>query len=891
MDRKPWVLLVVGITVLAGVPPAIVGAGGQPSPAATTGDVTTQATTVSIQEIQQPVNDSSDASAYAGETVTTTGVVTAVRNDSSGFFIQDGTGAFSGVLVYTGGSVSVSVGDKVEVTAPVTEYFGLTELDASAGEASVTVTGSAPVPAPTTVDTGAVAQEAYEGVLVEVTNAEATALPDENGEWAVDDGSGTVPVTAPAGDGTTPAFAGETFDRVVGPVTYSFGAYKIQPSAVEGGFDGTTLTVLAYTDIGSEASGDGTMGRFISLINNRRAAATGPSVVVGNGDELSPHALRGRVDPGWEPPVRALNVIDPAAEAVQNHELDYDEAQETGDFSVFEAASEASEFPWLNANVRKDGEGIPGTQNNVVVERDGLRVGIFSVADSAIDGKAGNVLTDNGYTVQDYAAVASDQASYLKSERDADVVIALTPIGNELAKDLARNTADVDVVVTGDRDGSFAPTEVGGAVVTHPPGGAQGVAEIKLRFDDGSLVGTSGSTKEVTEELTRNATWADYIDDVRAEYGLDEVIATTEVPLSTKPDEYTEETAMGNAIAEGVRQYTDADVAVTNAGGIRGFATFYPKVTKSNIRSTLSFGNDVVTLEVTGAELRDILASQIAVHQVEYGPSHAIQVSGVTMEWVPHNETEIPYEDEGFGSIQDVYIDGEPLDPNETYVLATNRYIAEGGSSFPMSQEQWIKRYNVTMAQAVISWLNETGTVTREMVAPEVQGHLRVVDRSVEVGSEAVSYEGDTVEVTATVPEAVLNVTDDFYVRNSTAGRVNATSVTFDDASNTLTVTFDRAGWERTFSAESGIDIYGAYYDSEYTETIRNRTDRQYAALNVDYHPSLVQQFDDGDGEVDRQEVLAVIEAYNSGSIQSPGLVLSTIAAYNGDGDWSEVGA
>jgi len=54
---------------------------------------------------------------------------------------------------------------------------------------------------------------------------------------------------------------------------------------------------------------------------------------------------------------RRLAALDPAAEVIGNHDLDYGFA-EVGNFS------ETSEFPWLVSNIRaEDGGNIPGTQN------------------------------------------------------------------------------------------------------------------------------------------------------------------------------------------------------------------------------------------------------------------------------------------------------------------------------------------------------------------------------------------------------------------------------------------------------------------------------------------------------------------------------------------------
>lgn len=76
-------------------------------------------------------------SSFDGEIVTTTGVVTANFSDSDelrGFFIQDdqcdlGRPASKGLFVFTGSSpLIVSVGDSIEITGEVSEFFNLTEL-------------------------------------------------------------------------------------------------------------------------------------------------------------------------------------------------------------------------------------------------------------------------------------------------------------------------------------------------------------------------------------------------------------------------------------------------------------------------------------------------------------------------------------------------------------------------------------------------------------------------------------------------------------------------------------------------------------------------------------------------------------------------------------------
>ncbi|MBM3437375.1 MAG: hypothetical protein FJY07_14310, partial [Bacteroidetes bacterium] len=82
------------------------------------------AQTVTIYEIQGQAS----ASPYAGQDVTTHGIVTGVQTNNKGFYMQDGEGAWNGIFVYTNGNYSVSVGDDVSVTAEVQEYYEMTEL-------------------------------------------------------------------------------------------------------------------------------------------------------------------------------------------------------------------------------------------------------------------------------------------------------------------------------------------------------------------------------------------------------------------------------------------------------------------------------------------------------------------------------------------------------------------------------------------------------------------------------------------------------------------------------------------------------------------------------------------------------------------------------------------
>ena len=172
---------------------------------------------VSIYDIQGQL----EVSPYVDIIVTTTGIVTGVAYN--GFFIQDGASEWSGIWVY-GMSDNLVLGDIVSVTGTVLEYNELTEISAM----SVIVESSNnSLPNPILVNTGDIG-ESYEGVLVNVIGT-AMTMPNEYGEWMVDDGSGSVVVNDKLfEDADQLVDIGNNY-VVVGPVDFTFGAYKIEP--------------------------------------------------------------------------------------------------------------------------------------------------------------------------------------------------------------------------------------------------------------------------------------------------------------------------------------------------------------------------------------------------------------------------------------------------------------------------------------------------------------------------------------------------------------------------------------------------------------------------------------------------------------------------------------
>ena len=179
-----------------------------------------EVTTTAIAAIQE--GQLTDA--YTGTTVVTNGVVTGVFG--SLVSVQDGQGPYSGIWMF-GPNVPVVVGDDIEITGTVAEYYGLTQLT---GVSVVINAQGASLPTPEVLSTAtAASDEQWEGVLVQVTGGVSSESLGY-GEWGVDDTSGECRIDDRGYDaiGTGNVTAGSTW-QVTGPLDYSFGNYKIQP--------------------------------------------------------------------------------------------------------------------------------------------------------------------------------------------------------------------------------------------------------------------------------------------------------------------------------------------------------------------------------------------------------------------------------------------------------------------------------------------------------------------------------------------------------------------------------------------------------------------------------------------------------------------------------------
>jgi len=105
-----------------------------------------------------------------------------------------------------------------------------------------------------------------------------------------------------------------------------------------------------------------------------------------------------------------------------------------------------------------------------------------------------------------------------------------------------------------------------------------------------------------------------------AEVGMDEVIGEAAVYLSRSGS--GTQNLIGNLVCESMLEYTGADFAFLNLGGIRADIKKGP-ITYRDVFNVMPFDNQVVLAEVDGKFLKDIIEMRVS------GSRHGLRVAGV----------------------------------------------------------------------------------------------------------------------------------------------------------------------------------------------------------------------------------------------------------------------
>ena len=208
---------------------------------------------------------------------------------------------------------------------------------------------------------------------------------------------------------------------------------------------------------------------------------------------------------------------------------------------------------------------------------------------------------------------------------------------------------------------------------------------------------------EAASNEVLGASAADYFygEDAAGTHGW-EMVRTTDF-RPNNPDDTTKAQTIGHVICGSYLDLTGADLAIENAGGIRG-GIAAGNVTAGNVIAISPYGNTVETWTMTGADFLTALEHSLQIsddcnksyelQQAYVAAGHTEQEAQDKYKWRDDSGSVLSFgginvtidwtQSEGKRIVSATLTkDGTALDPAKTYTVATNNYIITNTTDFP----------------------------------------------------------------------------------------------------------------------------------------------------------------------------------------------------------------
>ncbi|WP_445370602.1 bifunctional metallophosphatase/5'-nucleotidase [Methylomonas sp. HW2-6] len=444
---------------------------------------------------------------------------------------------------------------------------------------------------------------------------------------------------------------------------------------------------------------NGNVGGFARLRTLRRQlqADTTPVLLLHGGDFLFPSVMSKYLQA--DAMVQVMNLLDGAPAAFDhemmavfgNHEFD------TPDAGLLLRRIVQSDFSWISSNTRfKFSESavaepfsqrVPQVHDVCVKDIAGVKVGFFGIT---LDSRK-PAYVEFAYDLPARRTAIRNALDRLQSQ-GATAIVALTHQDLDQDQWLAREYPEVNLIVGG-HEHFFIEQQIGNTWITKADADNKSAIVHDIYLAAGKF-SSSHRKVDLDQSIAKDPMVAAEVDrqlqrlaGVFQQQGKDlkQVLGYTEHLLEgVEPAVRGRETALGNFLADTMRERMRTDIAFTNGGGIRindnipaGPVTLY------DMEGLFSYDNKLVSFELTGQQLLEVLNNSVS--KAHLGDGRFLQVSGIRFGYRAE-----PLADGGFKyrvDAGDVQIrprgtkQDQALDLYKTYSVASTDFIWEHGSS------------------------------------------------------------------------------------------------------------------------------------------------------------------------------------------------------------------
>lgn len=432
-----------------------------------------------------------------------------------------------------------------------------------------------------------------------------------------------------------------------------------------------------------------------------------------------------------EPTIKILNELGFDLGTLGNHEFDegVDEMmrlinggshEKTGDF-------EGANFPYVASNVVDEETGEPILAPYEIKEVNGVQVGFIGVVYSDTpsivtpSGTEGVVFTDEVEAINKYTKELKDKGV------KAIVVVSHNPGTSKMdgteptgeVVDFANNVDDeVDVIFAG-HSHQYLNSTVDGKLLVQAYSSGTAFADVDLTLDLTTKDFVSKKAEIVTtfqEGVTPDPKIKEMVDAYEAQVApiINEVIGESAVAMTRDQNEHGE-SVLGNLIADAMKAEMDTDFAFMNPGGIRADLDA-GEITWGELFTIQPFGNDLVSMDLKGSEIRELLNQQFNPDKVRM-----LQISGLSYEW----SDDLDYGEK----VLDIYLpNGDLIDEEEVYSVTVNNFMAGGGDNYTALLKGDNSFIGPTDLEGLVNYIK----AQPDAITAEIEGRATKVDLSEE---------------------------------------------------------------------------------------------------------------------------------------------------------------
>lgn len=410
---------------------------------------------------------------------------------------------------------------------------------------------------------------------------------------------------------------------------------------------------------------------------------------------------------GGLPSIEVMNAMGYHAFTPGNHEFNYGK-------EVLAVRISDAKFPTLAANVTYEDGSLFAGYSAVIQEVNGIKVGIVGLVaeETPIVTHPKNV---QGLIFHEPIAIAKQVAKAIGPE--VDILVALSHLGYDQERNLARAVPEFDVIVGGHSHTKLAQAEeVNGVLIVQAHEYANSLGFLYLEVEDKEIVRHESFLLPVTNDVEKNPEVQTIIDywNEQLQGRLNNVVGKSDVSWDgERASVRTQETNLGNLVADVIRDAVDSDIALTNGGGIR--ASIHPGAIRvADIYNTLPFDNTLVVVEMLGMDIIEALEHSVRLLPGQNGAF--LQVSGITFEVDPKA---LPG-----GRVINVKVGDNRISAGGYYTVATNDFLAAGGDGYEVfNNATLVADTGIMLRDVMVDYF-----VDRDIVEAPEEGRIVIVN-------------------------------------------------------------------------------------------------------------------------------------------------------------------